>query len=51
MFGRAAMVDLLLDAGANPALADLEGRTALDFAAGHKDPAIYERLTRALRSS
>jgi ankyrin repeat protein len=48
MFGRAAMVDLLLEAGANPTLADLEGRTALDLAAGHKDPAIYDRLTRAL---
>ena len=48
MFGRRAMVDLLLEAGASPALADLEGRTALDLAAGHSDPAIHDRLTRAL---
>jgi ankyrin repeat protein len=50
MFGRKAMVDLLLEAGANPALADLEGQTALDLAAGQTDPMIYERLSRALPS-
>jgi ankyrin repeat protein len=48
MFGRRAMVDLLLEAGANPALADAEGHTALDLATGQSDPAIYERLMRAL---
>ncbi len=47
MFGRKAMVELLLEAGANPALADMEGHTALDLATGQSDPAIYERLTRA----
>ena len=47
MFSRRAMVDLLLDAGANPALADVEGNTALDLAAIHSDPAIAERLKRA----
>jgi ankyrin repeat protein len=48
MFGRRAMVDLLLEAGADPALADGEGNTALDLASGHSDPAIYERLERAV---
>jgi ankyrin repeat protein len=48
MFGRRAMVELLLEAGADPTRADGEGRTALDLASVHSDPAIYERLERAL---
>ena len=48
MFGRQAMVDLLLEAGADPARADADGKTAIDLATGQSDPAIYERLRRAL---
>ena len=41
MFGRQAMVELLLEAGADPQRRDVEGYSAIDLAAGQADPAIF----------
>jgi uncharacterized protein len=51
MFGRQAMVELLLEAGADPQRRDVEGHSAIDLAAGQADPAIFDRLSRAPASS
>jgi ankyrin repeat protein len=46
--GHVQIVEMLLEAGADPRRVDAEGRTPLDLAAAKGHTAIVERLERAL---
>ena len=46
--GHAQIVEMLLEAGADPRRVDANGRTPLDLAAAQGHTAIVERLERAL---